>query len=278
MYIVIDIGGTKTEIGFFETLNPDSIKHSEKFETFQSFQQQVQKLYDIIKSQKGPFESINISFPGEVDKSGRILQAPNIPEFKNSPLKYELSSRFSLKTNVIQDSQCSALAEFNYGNIKQYKRIVHLILGTGLGGSLIENEAKLRIMPIEPGGQIVEALDGRKHEFNETNGLLEAYVGGGNVEYYSKIKLSEVSDEDKLWEELTDYLAIGVNNINCLLKPEVVILGGGISLKRPFLAALLNQKIEKYNDFLAPPLIELTSIKTNSSLLGALAFNKVKFF
>jgi predicted NBD/HSP70 family sugar kinase len=113
------------------------------------------------------------------------------------------------------------------------------------------------------------------HKFNKAKGLLEAYVGGGSIGDFYKVDLSTVVDSDKLWEEVTDYLAVGINNISCLLKPQLVVIGGGIGLKRKVALDSVIEKVKKYNEFVESPEVKFTDVQGNSSLIGALGVNFV---
>lgn len=278
MFVAIDIGGTKTDIGFYETKNLNSLEATSSLKTSQSFKKTEREIFIEISQKigKNKIEGIGVSFAGIVDKNGQITQASNIPNFKSKPLKQNLEKEFNTTTFIIQDSPCSAIAELVYGKINEFSRVVHLIIGTGLGGSFLEiNKDKTIISPIEPCGLIVDVKNGRTHKFNKTTGLLEAYVGGGNIEDFYKSNLADVKDNDPIWNEITDYLAVGINNLNCILKPEVVVIGGGIGLKRKKALQDVVKKVQRFSEFVEPPKIEFTQVEGNSSLVGALAVNFV---
>lgn len=278
MYIAIDIGGTKIDIGFYKTKNLSSHLSNSSLPTNQEFIEAEKAIFSAIEKaiKKEKIEGIGISFAGIVDKDGNLVQASNIPDWKGKPLNKDLEVKFKCDVFIVQDSACSGIAELVYGKLKKYKRIVHLIVGTGLGGSFIEvGKNTVTVSPIEPCGMIVDFENGRTHKFNQTTGLLEAYVGGGNIEDFYKLNLAEVKDNDYLWDEITDYLTVGINNLNCILKPDIVVIGGGIGLKRKKALQPVIRKIKKFNEFVEPPKIEFTSVDGNSSLIGALAVNFV---
>jgi predicted NBD/HSP70 family sugar kinase len=278
MYIAIDVGGTKIEVAFYKSKDLGSLITSFTIPTPQSYVTGRENLLsEIAKRHDGdPIEGAGISFPGIVDKEGSILQASNIPDWYRKPLKDDLEGALKANVLMVQDASCSAIAEYMYGDIQNYRKVVHLIMGTGIGGSVIENTGNgVAVSPIEPGGMVVE-LEARSHGFSKIKGLLEAYVGGGNVEDFYKVKLAAVPDEDKLWDEITDYLAAGINNLNCILKPDVVVIGGGIGFKRRHALASVAEKVKKYDEFVLPPRIEFTKVDGNSSLAGALAANFIR--
>lgn len=277
MYIAIDIGGTKTDVGFYKTRDLLSHKATITFSTNQNFLAAQNQIFtEIKKNCDNEVEGIGVSFPGIVDKNGQILQASNIPDFKSKPLKDNLEKEFGCNAYIIQDSSCAAIAELLYGKINSDSRVVHLILGTGLGGTLLDiQKGKTIVSPIEPCGMIVEVQKGRSHTFNKTTGLLEAYVGGGNVEDFYVVDLANIPDGHQIWNEVTNYLAVGINNLNCILKPDLVVIGGGIGFKRKGALQEVVEKVKLFNEFVEPPKVEFTQVDGNASLIGALAVNFV---
>lgn len=273
MYLVIDIGGTKTEISTFLGQDIGSESNNKTFKTPQDYQKFIELLGENYLS-LAKYNSISVSFPGIVSE-GKIIQASNLPQYKNKELKFDIAKLFNTSVSITQDSTCSGIAEYLYGDLKKYNRSVHLILGTGLGGTFLQNYNNLVINPIEPCGLIVDVKEGRKHNFNKTQGLLEAYVGGGAVGSYYDINLADLSDNDDLWNEIVKYLAIGINNLNVLLKPEIVIIGGGIGVKRKNALSKIFEEVSKYDEFVSPTKVEFTKVSGNSSLYGALAINFV---
>ena len=133
----------------------------------------------------------------------------------------------------------------------------------------------VEVSPFEPCGMIVDVKEGRAHKFNTTKGLLEAYVAGGTMESYYKKDLATVGDDDPMWHEVSHYLAVGINNIACILKPEIVVIGGGIGQKRKKALAGVAAEVAGYTEFVEPPKVVFTEVDGNSSLIGALAVNFV---
>lgn len=276
MFVVIDIGGTKTDIAVFKSRDISSKIKEEQFPTFQSYTEEVSKIKDVISEfDIQAITSINISLAGIVGYDNTIEQVSNLPDYQGKPLAQDLNAIFNVNVRIVQDSTCSALCEYLYGDIKKHKKIVHLILGTGLGGTFLDNRNSLTISPIEPGGMIIDKTDAREHEFTELKGILEAYVGGRNIGYHYDTDLSQLPDDHEIWEEVANYLTIGINNIACILKPEIVVIGGGLAIKRQKALSSVQEKINAYHTFVTPPIVEFSQISGNSSLLGALALNFV---
>lgn len=284
MYIIVDIGVYKTDVVGFANFKPSSKVFFEQFKTpnkYLSFKKLVTS--SIINAKKvSEIATIVVSFPGILGLNGEIIQASNISDYNNKPLRSDLKEEFGAKVLMIHDSAASAIAEISEGinGIENFSKILHVCLGSGIGTALIE-VAPIRLKPIpmfrkivsplESGGIIMGSEDKRKHEKVNMEGILESYVGGEVLNNRLKKDLAETSDKDNLWNEYTDYLAVGLHNINCILKPELVIIGGKIGSKRAKVLKNTVYKMQKYSDILRNPEIRFTRVKGESKTLGALA-------
>src|SRR5262249_2779380 len=97
-------------------------------------------------------EGVGISVPGIADvKSGRVW-APNIPAWKNYPLRREIESFFHSRRResppgpVIIDSDrtCSILGEMWQGAAKKCNEAIFLAVGTGIGAGILTEGRVLR--------------------------------------------------------------------------------------------------------------------------------------
>lgn len=289
MFVVIDIGGTKTEIGIFKNQELSSRVFSMVYPTPHKYSTAKKKIVDEIKQfvkDIAKIQTISISFPGEVNFDNTILQASNLPDYKSKPLALDLEKVFNTKVTILQDATCSAISEVIYGDISKYSKVVYLILGTGVGGSLIEKRpiqtsprqiSQTSISPFEPLGMIVALENAIPHVSTGFDGILESYIGGGNIQDYFKIDLSKLEDYDVFWNKFIDYLTIGLNNINTVLKPDAIVIDGGIGQKRRSVFKNLEKKLKNYDDYMkTTPKILFSSINGNTALIGALASNFVE--
>jgi N-acetylglucosamine repressor len=83
---------------------------------------------------------IGVGTPGLVDtRTGTILWAVNL-DWQNLPLGGLLSERYGLPTNVANDSQAAALAEYTFGGDgPRQSNLVTIKIGRGIGAGLVIN-------------------------------------------------------------------------------------------------------------------------------------------
>ncbi len=83
---------------------------------------------------------IGVGTPGLVDaRTGTILWAVNL-DWQNLPLGGLLSERYGLPTNVANDSQAAALAEYTFGGDgPRHANLITIKIGRGVGAGLVLN-------------------------------------------------------------------------------------------------------------------------------------------
>lgn len=252
--IGIDIGGTKIAIGLVDS-NGNILKKV-KYETKgdKSFQDTVDKIITGLKKMEAKkIGKIGIGIAGQIDShKGIIIHSANISAWKNVPVVSTLTSKLSrefkkkinFKIKIANDANCFTLAENRYGAGKDFKVVLGLTLGTGLGGGLIiDNKIyEGQGYALEPGHMVIEE-GGRKCSCGN-QGCLEKYVSGKGIEeeYYrktkTKMKAIEIAEKainndkkniaNKVFMEAGRYLGLGISNLINLLDPEIVIIGGGL--------------------------------------------------
>lgn len=92
-----------------------------------------------------PIAAIGIGSPGPLDPyQGVIIHAPNIPAWRNFPLRDRLANHFRVPVTLENDANCGALGEWRYGAARGYNHILYLSIGTGIGGGFIMHGQLLR--------------------------------------------------------------------------------------------------------------------------------------
>lgn len=84
--------------------------------------------------------SIGAGFPGFfLGDSGVLVASPNLPNLKNVPLAQRLSEALNIPVSIQNDALCAAMGEHSFGAGKGSNNLLHITLGTGIGGGLILN-------------------------------------------------------------------------------------------------------------------------------------------
>lgn len=185
----------------------------------------------------GEIDGIGIGVPGPLDlKSGKILDTPNLKTFANCPIVNLLKDAFGLPVFLGRDTNCALLGEKWRGFAKNYKNVVMLTLGTGVGGAILI-DGKLYTgshgMGAEIGHMIVN-FDGALCGCGR-RGCLESEIGEKGIVSKFGIRPQELIDQIQQGFEkainksrqLGSILGVGLASIVNIFDPEIIILAGG---------------------------------------------------
>lgn len=258
----VDIGGTTCKIGFFETTGVLLDKweiHTDTENGGANILSDVARAIDNKLAQEGISKSdvqgIGVGVPGPVTSAGIVNRCVNLGWGKTNVAEV-LGSLTGLLVRVGNDANVAALGEMWQGGAKGAEDVIVVTLGTGVGGGVIVN------------GRIVAGFNGAGGEIGHITvnpdeieacncgqyGCLEQYTSATGIVRVAKRKLAktdeptglrkyepltakDVFDEAKagdeialgLVDEVCEILGSALSNIACVVNPEVIVIGGGVS-------------------------------------------------
>lgn len=290
MYSIgIDIGGMSAKIGVVygsDLIRQIRIPTSGDLD-YAAFLQQLCGVIGELKQQY-PLKKIGISSCGLIDRArGAIVWSNNI-RWDNKPIASDIQNRTGLPVSIANDAKCAALAEAILGAGKNYNRVCMITLGTGVGGGFIRHkrlDAADRYADADGIlGHITVERDGRPCTCGR-KGCLEAYASATAImqTYWEKTGLSLSARE--IFQRTRDgesaacetvaqfqyYLAEGLASLGNILRPDVIVLGGGVAgsadLFLPYLRSQVNKSI--FGGELLPIAIEAAELGSDAGILGA---------
>ncbi len=253
----------------------------------------------------GDIIGIGIGAPGPLDvKKGIINFAPNLPGWRDVPLRKILEDEFNMKIVLENDANAAAWGERCFGAGQGVNNLVCFTLGTGIGGGIIINgkiyhgnnygAAELGHMTVNKDGPRCNCGN---------YGCLESYSSATGIKNRIKNRIKEGIksefldfDEDKLFESLRlksifevarkgdrltkdiveeaiSYLGIAIANIANILNPEMVVLVGGITNEGNKLLIPLRKEVKKralYSNYKSLKIV-IGKLAGNAGVLGAAA-------
>jgi glucokinase len=315
MYIGIDLGGTNIAGGLVTESGEIIKKMSVPTGRERGSDAVIEDIYRIIEAlleenQAGQsVKGIGIGIPGIADPhTGEVIVCVNL-NWYNVPLRAKLSARTNLPIFIDNDATVAGVAEFQVAQKGQYKDAVMLTLGTGVGGGiLLDGKAVSGFHGIgsELGHMIIgEAL----YTCNcGRNGCLETFASSTAIIHYAKHLLETMPDAslmrdavhgdltkitgeiifdaaksgdvlaNQVVDRLVKYLSIGIMNIISTIDPEIVLLGGGISMAGDFLLDKVNSELEKLKYFKASACarVEIATLKNDAGIIGAAMYAMIQ--
>jgi len=231
--IGIDLGGTNVRAALVDKTGIVRIE-SETVNSTGSPQEVIAQIFGLIdKLGTSNIEGIGLGVPGPVDeKKGIVYELINIPAWKKENVKDKFESRYRIPLHVQNDANCFALAEKYYGQGKNIKTFIGLIVGTGMAGGIILND------------RLYSGPNGMAGEFGMMNYLdrhYEYYCSGQFFEHRFSIsaktasELAQKKDNEalRMWKEFGHHLGRAIEAILYAYDPQMIILGGSVSKSFP---------------------------------------------
>lgn len=219
--------------------------------------------------------SIGIGSPGVIDtENGVIINSPNIPDWNNIEIVKIMNAEFNVPCAIDNDVRVAAMGEYKFGAGKGYKNILCIAIGTGIGGGIILDGKLMRGPTFSMGeiGHITLKKDGPKCgcgnygcmealgsstaiireaknaiENNESEILKELYKENNEINTYLVAQAAEKGDK-KAFEIITqaaEWVGIGLSGVVNLINPEIIIIGGGVSLAGEIIFNPIKNEIKK---------------------------------
>jgi ROK family protein len=280
-YAGIDLGGTNTKIGLVDEDGNIIFTTIVKTDSMEGFEKTIQRLSKILLQQVKSFnlnfddvQSVGVGVPGPVLNSRVVKFWANFPWKNGVDLALEFEKNLGKPVKADNDVNVITLGEMWKGSAQGYKNVLGLAIGTGIGGGIIvdgklvsgENGAGGEVghIKVERDGKLCgcgqkgcweayASATGLIREaqsrlaVNKTNGLYEQVIGR-DLEAKDIFDVAKEGDAFALdlVDYEADYIALGIGNLLNVLDPEIVVVGGGVSLAGDILFDKVKERLKKY--------------------------------
>lgn len=250
---------------------------------------QLRYFFTDILRQHPDVQAIGMGFPGFfLGDTGLLVASPNLPNLHNLPLAEILSEKMNIPVHIQNDALCAAIGEHAHGAGKGASNLLHITLGTGIGGGLI-----LHNLPYT-------GENGMAMEFGHLNvaqgslarpcgcggkGCVEAYASATAIATRYHELSGSLSDSSDVFERACDgdsqaieiiesaggYLGAAIAQSIQLLDIHTVSVSGGLTGAWSLLYPAIMRSL---NEGLIPPLkgqisVMRSTLADNAGILGA---------
>ena len=266
MYSIgVDIGGMSIKMGLVD--KNGKILHQLSFKTenvspenqTEIIAKNIFKLIDESGVEKSQILGLGVGCPGTVNSSeGVVLFAENL-DWTNFYIKPLLEKLTGFKVKICNDADVATFAEILYGVAKGYNNAIMLTIGTGVGGGIVINQklyegskgvaSELGHISITKSGEKCEC--GRRgclQQYASATALISQTKKAMGLDKNSDMwkvcdnKLDNVNGKTafisakngdktaiKVVDKFISYLSEGILDLCNIFRPDVIIIGGGIS-------------------------------------------------
>lgn len=244
--IGIDLGGTNVRVGLVEENRLIKVE-SKPINNKGTQEEIIDDIFNLInKFERDKIEGIGVGVPSVVDlKNGIVYEVQNIPSWKEVKLREIINNKYNIPVYINNDANCFAAGEKYFGKGQEYKNIVGLIIGTGLGAGIITN------------GKLYSGSNCGAGEFGMIpfkGSILENYCSGqffqlnygkSGSEIY-KAALSGDTAAQKIFYEFGLNLGEAIKIILYSIDPDIIILGGSVSNAFDLFQSSMNESISSF--------------------------------
>lgn len=314
-YVIgIDLGGMSAKGALFSDNGELIVKKSVPVKPEDGFEGVVEKMATLTRKLAAEagvdyalVSGIGIAVPGFLNSATGVVVRWANHGWIQKPLVEKMSEMTGKKIKICNDANTAALGEAKFGAGKKYQSSLLVTLGTGVGGGIIidgkliegymSGGAEVGHMVICEGGELCTC--GR-------HGCLEAYASASALIRRTKW-IMQLDLTTKMWEiaegklenvdgrtafiaakagdmrgvdlvnEYVEHLAVGLANLANVLRPEAILLGGGVAnegeyLLKPLRAAVI-KKLYASAEYV-PLQIEKAELGNDAGIYGAFALVK----
>lgn len=278
-YIGIDLGGTYIKYGLVSEAGEIIEKGKVATPAGCGYAETVEAIASAVRELAAKHGAwvcgLGIGAPGVVDGERGIVRTSGNLGWENKPLAGDLSAKLGIPAVLTNDANAAAYGEYACGAGGDYKSVVLITLGTGVGSGIVLS------------GKLFEGNEGAGAELGHEvirfggekcsccrRGCFEAYASATALIRQTKKAMAK-DRESSLWQSCGGnpdnvdgktafdaalagdktakrvvnnylrYLAEGFANIANAFRPEAILIGGGISAQGESLTVPLQKKVNR---------------------------------
>ncbi|WFA08089.1 ROK family protein [Tissierella sp. Yu-01] len=246
----------------------------------------MKKVFEFFNAYKD-LKAIGIGSFGPIDinknspRYGYITSTPKL-EWKDFNFLGAVKKHYHIPIGWTTDVNAACLGEYEVGSAVKNDSCIYLTIGTGIGGGAIVKGKFIEGFGHPEMGHILVRRHPKDDNFQGWcpyhGDCLEGLAAGPSVEKRYGMKAQDLGPDHEVWEILAYYLAQALFNYTLVLRPEKIILGGGVMkqpqllemIKKEFMALLGDYiEISEIDEYIVKPILG-----DNAGIIGGLILAK----
>lgn len=273
---VFDIGGSAVKYGQWDQ---KELSQTGQFKTPTTFDEMQSEMKKIIASFGADVTGVAISSPGAVNVNERRIDGISAVSYLHErPIYDELEAALGLPVTIENDANCAGICEMGLGAGRGIDHAIFVVIGTGVGGAIFINGQLYKGAHLFGGefGLLVNSngntLSANGTAVNTASRFSKAI--GKEITGKELFELKDAGDQKatQALNDMYDFLAESLYNLQVSIDPEMIIIGGGISA-RPELTTEIRTRLQalltRFGVPSAMPLVKACEFQNNANLIGA---------
>lgn len=253
-------------------------------------------------SSKDKLKAICLGIPADIDReNGKIINAPLYGNWKDINFKQVIEKEFNIPVYIENDVNLSAIGEKHYGHGKNFRDLIFVEIGNGIGAGIITDNLLFRGSFGSAGEIGFTIINTRNLDSKLKNkGSLEEFASVHSIKQKAikeikngkKTMIAEIVNNDiskiesrtvfeaamqgdkianGIIEGMIEFLSIGIINLILILNPQCIVIGGDLCALPDVDKLILGPIKKKVKDSIPfeIPKIELSSLGEDAGILGA---------
>ncbi len=280
--LAFDIGGSSVKYGLTDPLG--NVTGSGSFPTPPSLEQLLRNIC-MVFTELGA-DAAAISSPGAVDSAtGFVNGVSAVPYLHGPNIRELISATLHAPVEIENDANCASLAELELGEAADISDCVVIVIGTGVGGTVIKNRRIHRGAHNSAGefGLIITDGNpdtGERHVWSHYSTVKtirhaeeEAGLETGSL---TGERLFSGASSNRIFAKHVGRFytsaAIGILTLQQIYDPERILIGGGISAREdliPQMNRYIEEVIGPYQSAFVKPDLRTCRFRNHANLVGA---------
>lgn len=297
-FLAVEIGGSKLQLVAYDAAA--QVLEKRRFAVAREqgaagIRKQLEEVLPLMRQQFN-LQAAGVGFGGPVNRgAGTIGVSHQIDGWSGFPLADWIRELTSTPVFIENDANAAALGEAVYGAGAGYNTVFYSNIGSGIGGGLVQNkelyhgkypgEVEIGHLRMTVDGTTLEqqccgwAIDAmvkaavQEHPNGILAGLVATGPGGSEARFLPPAIKQHCPDAQAILDYITTQLSWALSHVVHLFHPDIIILGGGISLIGEPLSSNINKKLPGFvmKAFHPVPQVVLAGLGEDVVPMGALA-------
>lgn len=225
----------------------------------------LQALKEVVE-ELAPVDGAAFSLPGAIDVDARYLRTGGALLHNYGVDAGAWEDVLGVPVEIENDARCGAIAEYEVGNLRGVDVGMVLTFGTGIGGGIVvggevykghnlyAGEASMIYVDDPVPGSMAGGSFAGACSTIALNYRVARAKGAESLTGEQVFEMIQAGDADACaaFDAFCATCAREIHNIQCLIDPERICLGGGVS-QNPFFVQSVKEAVERFNAALPYP-------------------------